>query len=135
MSFAVLTVASDVQAPRVQAALHWLVAPLQAVVGFFAPWQSESRLSAATPRPPETQVAQPPARTPAHSAGPVDSPRATNIGGLRATPARSLKVVRVAEPSTPRKYAGRMVISGRMADVCAELDRLAALEDREITRR
>jgi hypothetical protein len=24
--------------------------------------------------------------------------------------------------------AGRMVISGRMADVCAELDRLAALE-------
>jgi hypothetical protein len=24
--------------------------------------------------------------------------------------------------------AGRMVISGRMADVCAELDRLAAIE-------
>jgi hypothetical protein len=28
------------------------------------------------------------------------------------------------------QQAGRMVISGRMADVCAELDRLAALEAR-----
>jgi len=36
--------------------------------------------------------------------------------------------VRVLEPSAPRAVAGRMVISGRMADVCAELDRLAALE-------
>jgi len=29
-----------------------------------------------------------------------------------------------------RHSAGRMVISGRMADVCAELDRLAELESR-----
>jgi hypothetical protein len=29
-----------------------------------------------------------------------------------------------------RKNAGRMVISGRMADVCAELDRMAELENR-----
>jgi hypothetical protein len=29
-----------------------------------------------------------------------------------------------------RANAGRMVISGRMADVCAELDRLAELENR-----
>jgi hypothetical protein len=36
--------------------------------------------------------------------------------------------VRVVEPSAPRAVAGRMVISGRLADVCAELDRLAALE-------
>jgi len=35
-----------------------------------------------------------------------------------------LRVIRV-EDSSP-KMAGRMVISGRMADVCAELDRLAA---------
>jgi hypothetical protein len=39
-----------------------------------------------------------------------------------------LRVVRVVEPSAPRAVAGRMVISGRLADVCAELDRLAALE-------
>ena len=49
----------------------------------------------------------------------------------RALPAherKPLRVVRVLEPSAPRSTAGRMVISGRLADVCAELDRLAALE-------
>jgi hypothetical protein len=45
-------------------------------------------------------------------------------------PAAPLRVVRVVEPSAPRAVAGRMVISGRLADVCAELDRLAALEAR-----
>jgi hypothetical protein len=45
-----------------------------------------------------------------------------------ARPARPLRVVRVLEPSAPRAEAGRMVISGRLADVCAELDRLAAQE-------
>jgi hypothetical protein len=37
-----------------------------------------------------------------------------------------LRVRRVVEPHAPG--AGRMVISGSMDDVCAELDRLAALE-------
>jgi hypothetical protein len=39
-----------------------------------------------------------------------------------------LRVMRVTEPGQRTAGAGRMVISGRMADVCAELDRLAALE-------
>jgi hypothetical protein len=34
------------------------------------------------------------------------------------------------EAHQSRHNAGRMVISGRMADVCAELDRLAELENR-----
>jgi hypothetical protein len=34
------------------------------------------------------------------------------------------------EAQHSRSQAGRMVISGRMADVCAELDRLAELENR-----
>jgi hypothetical protein len=43
---------------------------------------------------------------------------------------RPLRVVRVAEEQRPPRHtAGRMVISGRMADVCAELDRLIALEN------
>jgi hypothetical protein len=43
---------------------------------------------------------------------------------------RPLRVVRVAEDQRPARHAaGRMVISGRMADVCAELDRLIALEN------
>jgi hypothetical protein len=45
-------------------------------------------------------------------------------------PAKPLRVLRVVEPSAPRAIAGRMVISGRLADVCAELDRLAAMEAR-----
>ena len=41
---------------------------------------------------------------------------------------RPLRVVRVVEGAGAGASAGRMFISGRMADVCAELDRLAALE-------
>lgn len=47
---------------------------------------------------------------------------------VRVAPALPLRVVRIVEPSASRSTAGRMVISGRLADVCAELDRLAALE-------
>ncbi len=39
-----------------------------------------------------------------------------------------LRVVRVMEAGQAPASSGRMVISGRMADVCAELDRLAARE-------
>ena len=45
-----------------------------------------------------------------------------------ATSAKPLRVLRVMEPGQQRTCVGRMVISGRMADVCAELDRLAARE-------
>ena len=41
---------------------------------------------------------------------------------------RALRVLRVTEHGEAPHCAGRMVISGRMADVCAELDRLVALE-------
>ena len=39
-----------------------------------------------------------------------------------------LRVLRVVEQGQPRSCTGRLVISGRMADVCAELDRLVARE-------
>lgn len=42
--------------------------------------------------------------------------------------ARPLRVVRVIDGQQARSAAGRMLISGRFADVCAELDRLAAAE-------
>ena len=42
----------------------------------------------------------------------------------------SLRVVHVHETGQSAAGAGRMVISGRMADVCAELDRLVAMEAR-----
>jgi hypothetical protein len=39
-----------------------------------------------------------------------------------------LRVLRVVESGMPRSSTGRLVISGRMADVCAELDRLVERE-------
>ena len=45
------------------------------------------------------------------------------------TPAqRPLRVIRVLDGVHGNRAVGRMVISGRMADVCAELDRLVAME-------
>ena len=46
----------------------------------------------------------------------------------RAATQRPLRVVRVLDGVQGNRAVGRMVISGRMADVCAELDRLAAME-------
>ncbi|HEX7889976.1 MAG TPA: hypothetical protein VF522_11500 [Ramlibacter sp.] len=73
---------------------------------------------AAPAHPPRTPVQRPVWN------GPVRQPPA------RPQPARALRIVRLVEPSASRAVAGRMVISGRMADVCAELDRMAALESR-----
>ncbi|PUE48883.1 hypothetical protein B9Z47_04970 [Limnohabitans sp. 2KL-1] len=50
--------------------------------------------------------------------------------GKTVRTAPSLRVLRIHESDQGLACAGRMVISGRMADVCAELDRLAALETR-----
>jgi hypothetical protein len=41
---------------------------------------------------------------------------------------RRIKVVREFESGVSPAFAGRMVISGRMADVCAELERMTPCE-------
>ena len=64
----------------------------------------------------------------------VCTPRVAEPASARRSPSRPLRVVRVAEPLQGPASAGRMVISGRMADVCAELDRLAALETAAVRR-
>ncbi len=51
-----------------------------------------------------------------------------STSGAAIKPARPLRVVRVVEGHANESHTGRLVISGRMSDVCAELDRLAALE-------
>lgn len=50
--------------------------------------------------------------------------------GISAGAERPLRVIRVVDQRVSRAGAGRMVISGRMEDVCAELDRMAELETR-----
>jgi hypothetical protein len=52
----------------------------------------------------------------------------SNIQASQGKP--TLRVVHVHESGQSAVGAGRMVISGRMADVCAELDRLVAIEAR-----
>ena len=47
---------------------------------------------------------------------------------VKASSQRRLKVVREFDAGIGPSCAGRMVISGRMADVCAELDRMAQKE-------
>ncbi len=59
------------------------------------------------------------------------SPHANRTGAKATIHSKSgggtaLRVVRVMEAGQSPAQVGRMVISGRMADVCAELDRLAA---------
>ncbi|MFZ4479445.1 MAG: hypothetical protein ACOYNZ_06080 [Rhodoferax sp.] len=45
----------------------------------------------------------------------------------RLSAQKPLRIVRILELDQAPTQVGRMIISGRMADVCAELDRLAAL--------
>ena len=56
-------------------------------------------------------------------------------GGKPTAVSKPLRVVRVLDAQRTTSGAGRVVISGRMADVCAELDRLAALEAADDARR
>jgi hypothetical protein len=67
---------------------------------------------------PEWAIRPTPCATPSHVKTPVTQRQP------------SLRVLRVHECGQNSPGAGRMVISGRMADVCAELDRLVALEAR-----
>lgn len=97
--------------------LQGLLAPLQSLVN----WLSRT--------PARHMASQAPRPVRATPGTPRSSSSWTTLPGSRHNkPRRPLRVVRVAESGPTPAIAGRMVISGRMADVCAELDRLAALE-------
>lgn len=101
-----------------------LLAPLQKLAGWLAGW---------------TQPKARPARREMRDAGGgslhADAAR-TQVSRGRPRPrltgasARPLRVLRVVDAWQTPASAGRMVISGRMADVCAELERLAGTESR-----
>lgn len=57
------------------------------------------------------------------------APAASTGKCASGTPVSKLKVVREFDPSIRPTAAGRMVISGRMADVCAELERMTNCEN------
>lgn len=58
--------------------------------------------------------------TPSPAASAKPQPGQSNVFALRPP----VRITRIKDGSP--QLAGRMVISGRMADVCAELDRMAA---------
>ncbi len=63
------------------------------------------------------------------SSSSAQRPPATLVPRARPRAGTPLRVVHVIDGAGGgRGASGRLVISGRMADVCAELDRLAALE-------
>ncbi len=95
--------------------------------------------------PAHSRAAERPRRRPTVPLTPTGKtrPRATFSPGSSLSPARAaacrdgavrsrrtlpLRVVRTIDSGIPAGSTGRMMISGRMADVCAELDRLAAME-------
>ncbi len=91
--------------------LSLIIAPLQVVVLFFAP-------HAVTVKPAGVRL----------RAASITYPQA--VAQVTAKPIHRVRVVRNVDAALPADRAGRMVISGRFADVCAELDRLAATDMR-----
>jgi hypothetical protein len=118
--------------------LSVLLAPVQAVAAWFVPAQNTTSLlaiPALTARTPK-QLALPFASliAPASCAGrrrPANGHSASSKISRNASklPAFShLKVVREFDATVSPACAGRMVISGRIADVCAELERMVQHE-------
>ena len=124
----------SVSPPRLGAPnLSILLAPVRALAAFFMPAQSAQASRSTCDR-----------HTAAHFSrqsvsglqiSTQDGPKYQNT--MRQTPAivsvrpvARLKVIREFDPAVGRSRTGRMAISGTMADVCAELERIALKESR-----
>ncbi|MFZ3129115.1 MAG: hypothetical protein WA136_13960 [Rhodoferax sp.] len=95
----------------------------------FAPLQGLVRRWAQNRAPVKHSVAWPAASGPDFAPESIaTSAIKTVASGQNHAAHRPLRIVRVLEAGQARTNVGRMVISGCMADVCAELDRLAARE-------
>ncbi|RZL43772.1 MAG: hypothetical protein EOP72_00720 [Variovorax sp.] len=107
-------------------ALVDLLSPLQSLANRWIPARAPNPDGAVGPR----HVAARPTRGP-RAATSVEVDRAP----LRATATQKpLRVVRTVDAQRHGGVTGRLVLSGRLVDVCAELDRLAALEAVELSR-
>ncbi len=102
-----------------------LFAPLQGFIGWFMPASPQAHDKHAQAKPAQ---ASPRANANTKTQIQHGSTERMRASGRPSCAHRPLRVLRVVEANHVPASAGRMVISGRMADVCAELDRLAALE-------
>ena len=107
-----------------------LLSPLQAALTWLSELGERRRPAPASPRATISELRLRSLFMPAPLA-PIRCARpGWSRGPAESHPGRrpTLRVLRVVDGHHLRASAGRMVISGRMADVCAELDRLAASE-------
>ena len=102
------------------AGLTMLLAPIQALATLFVPAQSV--LAHTRPILSPAMACRDPVRSCTTLKRTDVKPAQTNVADI---PVQRLKIVRQFEPGANRSCAGRLVISGRMSDVCAELERMA----------
>lgn len=100
-----------------------MMAPLQSLLRWLLPaaTKPQAQQPASNRHCPSGATKMPAPRPPWVAKRSAIEPRST-------APRRPLRVVRFLETGQTPAQVGRMVISGRMSDVCAELDRLAARE-------
>lgn len=99
-------------------AISDFISPLASLARWMLPNTQKSPLLARTFSPPDAVPQE--ALSPKASSSEASSPKQQQ--GMQS---RLLRVERVLESGQSPGQVGCMVISGRMADVCAELDRLA----------
>lgn len=97
-----------------------MFAPVQALVSLFMPVQP-TRCS-------QRSAVQPTAQRPSNAQTMTVQVLTTRPKAPVGRPVSCLKVIREVEPGMRRSQTGRMAISGRMADVCAELERISLKE-------
>lgn len=100
--------------------LSMVLAPIQALVALFMPVQSVQAnhrpvVHSSVSRQSNAQII-------------VKQAPVVTVAATGTRPIRRLKIMREFEPGLGRAQSGRMAISGRMSDVCAELDRIAQKE-------
>ena len=107
--------------------LAFFLAPLHALVSLFMPVQNAASICPPSSQTPKNRPSRQRAIDKA-SWRLASGENAPNLLPAQLNRPSRLKVVREFEPGVGRSCAGRMVISGRMADVCAELERMAQQE-------
>lgn len=132
MVFAILPV-SNLPSERFHMGIaHAVSAP--PFTALLAPAFRRRRAAPATTGRPGTWQSHALARGRQHAASAAAPAHHTEPPAPRPSHARAVRVVHVADPGSEGANGHRLLISGRMADVCAELDRLARQEAQRLAR-
>ena len=107
---------------------HALISPVHAVVDFFAPWEKDHKAQSAGIQTGESLA--PPSMAMGSSRQLHKAANQAQFALDRAVlpthhARRKVRVLRVIDAAIPSSSAGRMVISGRLSEVCAELERMS----------